>query len=123
MWMNQINSMKKPALSLFFLCSVILVGYAQLIKTSLTVTVRDELGNTAGEVSVKLFETEADYLAEKNPAAEGKTDAKGVVKFKNLKAIAYFVLARKGDKDNAGKGEATGKLEENKFNKVTIIIE
>ncbi|MBS1978956.1 MAG: hypothetical protein JST46_16410 [Bacteroidetes bacterium] len=115
--------MKKTALSLSLLFLVALVSYAQLIKTSLTVTVRDELGNTAGDVSVKLFETEADYLAEKNPAAEGKTDAKGVVKFKNLKAIPYFVLARKGDKDNAGKGEATGKLEENKFNKVTIIIE
>ncbi len=35
---------------------------------------------------------------------------KVVIRFKNLKAIAYFVLARKGDKDNAGGGEQTGKL-------------
>lgn len=115
--------MKKSALSLFFILSILMAGYTQIIKTSLTVTVRDELGNTAEGVNVKLFEAESDYLAEKNAAAEGTTDAKGVIKFKNLKAIAYYVLARKGDKDNAGKGEATGKLEENKFNKVTIIIE
>ena len=96
---------------------------AQLIKTSLTLTVRDDLGNTADGVSVKLFENETDYTAEKNPAAEGTTDKKGVVKFKELKAIAYFVIARKGDKDNAGGGEKIGKLEANKFNKATIIIQ
>lgn len=96
---------------------------AQLFKTSLTLTVRDELGNTAEGVSVMLFENETDYNAEKNPSAEGTTDAKGVVKFKDLKAIPYFVLARKGDKDNAGGGEKTGKLEDKKFNKVTIVIQ
>jgi hypothetical protein len=100
-----------------------IVTQAQIIKTSLTLTVRDELGNTVEGVSVKLFENEADYTAEKNPSEEGMTDAKGVIRFKNLKAIAYFVLARKGDKDNAGGGEQTGKLEEKKFNKATIVIQ
>ena len=96
---------------------------AQLIKTSLTITVRDELGNTIKGASVKLFEKEADYVADKNSSAEGTTDDKGVVKFKNLKAIPYFVLAKKDDKDNAGGGEQTEKLEEKKFNKVTIVIQ
>ena len=100
-----------------------IVTQAQIIKTSLTLTVRDELGNTVEGVSVKLFDNEADYTAEKNPSEEGTTDAKGVIRFKNLKAIAYFVLARKGDKDNAGGGEQTGKLEEKKFNKATIVIQ
>ena len=114
----------KKLLSLFFVCFVIVVtSQAQIIKTSLTLTVRDELGNTAKGVAVKLFENEADYTAEKNPSAEGTTDAKGVVKFKNLKAIAYYVLARKGDKDNAGGGEKTGQLEEKKFNKATVVIQ
>ena len=106
---------------------LLLSGYstatAQLIKTSLTITVRDDLGNTVKDATVKLFEIEADYIAEKNPSAEGTTDDKGVVKFKNLKAIPYFVLARKDDKDNTGGGELTGKLEEKKFNKVTIVIQ
>lgn len=115
--------MKNHIYSFLISSLVVLSAQAQIIKTSLTLTVRDELGNTAKEVSVKLFEKEADYTAEKNPSAEGTTDAKGVVKFKNLKAIQYFILARKGDKDNAGGGEKTGQLEEKKFNKATVVIQ
>ncbi len=115
--------MKKFAIVIVLLSISGLLSRAQIIKTSLTVTVRDELGNTVEGASVKLYEKEADYLAEKNDSGEGVTDAKGVVKFKNLKAIAYYVLARKGDKDNAGGGEQTGKLEEKKFNKVTLVIQ
>jgi len=40
-----------------------------------------------------------------------------------LKPAAYFVLVKKDDKDNAGGGEKIGKLEEGKFNKVTIVIQ
>ena len=109
-------------------CSLLLLthfstSYAQIIKTSLTLTVRDEIGNTVQDANVKLFEKEDDYVAEKNWVTEGTTDEKGVVKFKNLKAIPYFVLAKKDDKDNAGGGEQTGKLEEKKFNKATIVIQ
>jgi uncharacterized protein (DUF2141 family) len=95
----------------------------QLIKTQLTVTVRNELGNIEEGVTVQLFATEADYKEEKNVAAEGITDKKGVFKFKELKAMSYYVIARKDDKDNSGGGEQTGKLEANKINKVTIIIQ
>lgn len=115
--------MKKIAILAIAILFMVPSTEGQIIKTSLTVTVRDELGNTADSVMVKLYENESDYNTEKNPSAEGVTDAKGVVKFKNLKAIPYFVLARKGDKDNAGGGEKIGKLEEKKFNKVTIIIQ
>lgn len=95
----------------------------QLIKTQITITVRNELGNVEEGVTVQLFETEADYKAEKNIAFEGATDKKGVIKFKELKAISYYVIARKDDKDNSGGGEQTGKLEASKINKVTIIIQ
>lgn len=111
------------SLAAILFLAVSLSAEAQIIKTSLNITVRDELGNTAEGVTVKLFENEADYLAEKNPSIEGVTDAKGFVRFKNLKAIAYYILAKKDDKDNAGKGEKTSVLEEKKINKVTIIIE
>lgn len=113
----------KKLLPLFAIVFLSITAHAQLIKTSLTLTVRDELGNTVEGVSVKLFENEADYTAEKNEVASGTTDAKGVIRFKDLKAIAYFVLARKGDKDNIGGGEQTGKLEEKRFNKATIVIQ
>lgn len=115
-------AMKKfaPLLFVIFLAAS---AEAQIIKTSLTMTVRDDLGNTVAGATVKIFENQADYTAEKNPAAEGVTDEKGVVKFKNLKAIAYYILARKDNKDNAGGGEQTGKLEEKRINKATVVIQ
>lgn len=95
----------------------------QIIKTQLAVTIRNELGNTEQGVSVQLFETEEDYKNETNVAAQGVTDAKGVVKLKELKATSYYVLAKKDDKDNFGGGEQTGKLEANRINKVTVVIQ
>jgi hypothetical protein len=95
----------------------------QLFNTSLTVTVRDELGNTVPGASIQLYETEENYTQEKNAVAEGTTDAKGVFRFKKIKAVAYFVSVKKGDKDNSGGGEKIGQLEEGKFNKVTIVIQ
>ena len=115
--------MKKYVSLFFFSLLVTVSSQAQIIKTSLTLTVRDELGNTVEGATVKIFEKQDDYTAEQNVVAEGVTDKKGVVKFKNMKAIAYFILARKGDKDNAGGGEQTGKLEEKRFNKSTIVIQ
>jgi hypothetical protein len=102
--------------------AVLLSGF-QIIKTQMSVTIRNELGNTEEGVTVQLFENEEDYKAEKNAVAEGVTDEKGVTKFKDLKAISYFVLAKKEDKNNFGGGEQTGKLEAKKINKITIIID
>lgn len=109
----------------FVLCSLLLITLMsfQIIKTQLSVTIRNELGNTVEGVTVQLFEKEEDYKEEKNVAAEGVTDAKGVVKFKDLKAISYYVIARKDDLDNSGGGEQTGRLEEKRINKVTIVIQ
>ncbi|MBL7856094.1 MAG: hypothetical protein JNM57_00280 [Cyclobacteriaceae bacterium] len=95
----------------------------QVVKTQLHITIRNELGNTEEGVTVQLFANEADYKAEQNVVAEGKTDAKGIVKFKELKTIAYYVIARKDDRDNSGGGEQIGKLEANRINKVNVIIQ
>lgn len=114
--------MKKSIQILMVLVVTSLMGF-QIIKTQVTLTVRDELGNQVEGASVQLFETEANYLEEKNPIAEGTTDAKGIAKFKDLKAIAYYVIVRKDDKDNSGGGEVIGKLEEKKINKATIVIQ
>lgn len=113
--------MKSKLTVLFAFC--LLLSAFQIIKTTLTVTVRDETGNVVEGANVQLFEKEEDYTAEKNVAAEGVTDKKGVLKLKDLKAITYFVIVRKDDKDNAGGGEKTGKLEAKKINKVTIVIQ
>jgi hypothetical protein len=116
-------STMKKIIGVFLVILLAASAEAQIIKTSLTMTVRDELGNTVEGATVKLYENQADYTAEKNAAAEGTTDAKGTIKFKNLKGIAYFILAKKDDKDNAGGGEQTGKLEEKHINKATVVIQ
>jgi uncharacterized protein (DUF2141 family) len=114
----------KPVFRAFLGTAVLLLAMSfQIIKTQLSVTIRNELGNIEEGVKVQLFETEEDYKAEKNVAAEGYTDKKGIVKFKDLKATSYYVIAAKDDKDNSGGGEQTGKLEENRINKVTIVIQ
>jgi hypothetical protein len=95
----------------------------QLIKTQLAITVRDEVGNTVPGATVQLFEKEEDYNKEQNVAAQGVSDAKGILKLKDLKAISYYMIVRKEDKDNSGGGERTGKLEEKRINKVTVIIQ
>jgi len=114
--------MKKLVGVVLFLLLCFSLTEAQLIKTSLTLTVRDELGNTVEQANVALYETEANYTEEKNPVAVGVTDKKGVVKFKELKSIAYYVIVRKGDLDNQGAGEQIGQLEASKINKATVII-
>ena len=101
----------------------LMISGFQLLRTTLHVTVRDDLGNIVEGASVQLFEKEADYTKEENVAAEGSTDEKGIVKFKDLKPMSYYVIVRHGDKDNSGGGEQTGKLEEKRTNKVTIIIQ
>jgi hypothetical protein len=115
--------MKPTIRTILIMTFLVAVSAFQIIKTTLTVTVRDELGNIVEGAKVQLFENEADYTAEKNVAAEGVTDKKGILKMKELKAISYYVIVRKDDKDNSGGGEQVGKLEEKKINKVTIIIQ
>ena len=115
--------MKSTLRILFALSFLALSQSFQIIKTTLNLTVRDEVGNTVEGATVQLFEKEEDYIAEKNMAVEGTTDAKGILKLKDLKAMSYFVIVRKDDKDNSGGGERTGKLEEKRINKVTIVIQ
>lgn len=110
-------------LFLLFMFTAITSSTAQIVKTQIHITVRNELGNTVEGATVKLFEKEKDYSEEINVAAEGITDAKGIVKFKDLKAISYFILAEKEDSNNFGGGEQTGRLEEKRINKVTVVIQ
>ena len=120
----KMRSMKRLLiLPVFLVLLSITPSSAQLFNTSLTLTVRDDLGNTVEGATVKIFETEKDYLAETKVFMEGVTDKKGIVKFKKLEGKSYYVLIRKDDMDNAGGGEQIGKLEEGKFNKATVIIQ
>lgn len=97
---------------------------AQLLKTSLEITIRDRLGNPVEGAEVQIFRTYEDYQEETNPVSEVQiTDSKGRVLFKNLAARPYYVNAEKGDINNYGEGEMVDTLIENRKNKVTIIIQ
>ena len=116
--------MKKYTILMFaLLLAIPALQSFQIIKTQLHLTVRDNLGNLVENARVRLFETEDDYAKEENAVAEGYTDAKGIIKFKELKETAYFVLAEKDDMNNFGGGEKTGKLEGKRINKTTIVIQ
>ncbi|XOV91444.1 MAG: carboxypeptidase regulatory-like domain-containing protein [Bacteroidota bacterium] len=95
----------------------------QLLPTKLRVTVIDELGNIAEGVTVTIYKSEADYRGSTNPVKKEVTDKKGRVTFTEVEPISYFIDARKGDKNNDGKGAVTAPLLEGKLNKVNTVIE
>lgn len=117
--------MKTRFLSVFCLTVLLIASSGfQVFKTSLKITVIDELGNIVEGASVQLYGTEEDYRNETNPVTDvGISDKKGQVKFKELESKVYFVNVTKGDKNNIGAGVQTAKLEESKLNKVNIVIE
>ncbi len=113
----------KPRALIIALIACIALSAFQLIKTSLNVTVRDGVGNTVEGATVQLFKTEEDYNKEENVVAEATSDKKGVAKLRELEALPYYVLVKKGDKNNFGGGEQVDTLQERRINKVTIVIQ
>jgi len=95
---------------------------AQMIPTSLKMTVRNELGGIESDVTVTLYANKEDYEKTINPVASGKTDSKGMIYFQGLTSLNFYISAEKGDKNNFGAGEKIDNLTANKVNKVTIII-
>ncbi len=95
----------------------------QLVKTSLQVTVRNNLGNLEEGAEVKLYKTNEDYQAGANMIAKEMTDEKGRAKFDELDPTVYYLDVRKGDMNNFGAGIKTDSLAAKRMNKVTIIIE
>ena len=98
-------------------------AYLQLLKTSLQVTVRNNLGNLEEGAAVKLYKTDEDYRNDTNLVAKATTDDKGRAKFTELAPTIYYLDVRKGDMNNFGAGIKTDSLVEKRMNKVTIIIE
>ncbi len=96
---------------------------AQILPTSMKITVLNSLGNPVKNAKVTIYETREDYEKEENAVAgPAFTDQKGRVTFKNLKEKRYFIQAVKDDMNNYGEGEQTDKLKKGKVNKFNIII-
>jgi hypothetical protein len=97
---------------------------AQIMKTSLRVTVLDELGNAVEGATIQVYANDKDYRASKNPVVPmATTNAKGIAIIKELGAKAYFLDVEKGDKNNRDAGYQTDVLQANRINKINIIIE
>jgi hypothetical protein len=92
------------------------------IPTSLRVTVLDELGNLLPGSTVTLYNNQEDYTQSKNPISAAISNKKGLVNFKKLTAMSYFIDARKDDLSNDGAGAATDTLQEGRINKVNVVI-
>lgn len=117
--------MKRNYLILLFAAFFILAcAPAQIMKTSLRITVLDELGNPVEGASVLLYANEADYRSSENPVSEKVlTNNKGIAKISDLETKVYFVDVRKDDKSNIDAGIQTNALQSGRINKVNIIIE
>ena len=107
----------------FVFCSAFVNTKHQLIKTQLFITVIDDIGNHQEGAEVTLYVTKEDYDAQKNGIGPEKTNAKGKIRFVGLTETAYYVLAKKGKKDNTFKGEKVDNLVAGKMNKISIVIE
>lgn len=94
-----------------------------ILPTKLRITIIDGLGNFVEGATVSIYENEEDYRDSKNAVASDTSDAKGRVQFKDLKAIPYFVDAKKEDLNNNAAGVKTSPLEEGKLNKINTIID
>lgn len=105
------------------LCSLCLHASAQLIRTSLHLIVRNELGNPESEVNVRLFRTKEAYDKLQDQATPTlKTDKNGKVVFKELEPAVYYINAEKESRNNFGAGERTDTLSANRINKITVVI-
>jgi uncharacterized GH25 family protein len=97
---------------------------SQLMSTGMRITVLSRLGNTIENAKVTVYQNKKDYESEENAiAGPAFTDEKGRVTFKNLEEKEYYVQVIKGDDNNYGDAEQTGKLKKGKINKFNIVIQ
>ena len=100
------------------------IAHAQLLKTSLRITVLNELGNPVDSVSVTIYSTETDYKNNQNPVLPTQySNAKGMVTFKILEEKTYYIDALKDDFNNYGGGIKTDTLLAGRINKINTIID
>lgn len=96
----------------------------QVLSTGMRITVLSRLGNPIENAKVTLYDNQEDYESEENAkAGPAFTDEKGRVTFKNLDEKQYYVQVIKGDENNYGDAEQTGKLKKGKLNKFNIVIQ
>lgn len=96
----------------------------QILPTGMRITVLNSVGSPVENAKVTIYKTSEDYESEENAiAGPAFTDEKGRVTFKNLEERMYFIQVIKGEENNYGEGEQSGKLKKGKINKFNIVIQ
>lgn len=117
------SSFRLPLFSLILL-GLLAFAPAQILNTSLRLTVINELGNPVEGARVTLYNNQEDYRQEQNPVTETQTtDKNGRVRFGKLEPKVYYIHAEKDGMSNAGAGVQTNELQKGRINKSTVIIE
>ena len=93
-------------------------------STSLKITVLDDTGNKISNASVKLFETENDYLSETNQVSNTMTtNSSGEVLFDNLSNKKYYWHIEKDCLNNVNTAYTSASvLQLNKANTINTIV-
>ncbi len=92
-------------------------------KTSLKITVSDDLGNKVSGASVAIYETLADLQDDLHRIGSSVTNVNGEVTFTDLKAIKYYWFAEKGCKNNAfGSAVTVNSITANITNTTTTVL-
>ena len=108
----------------FMISSAAVASEYQILSTGMRITVLSRLGNPIENAKVTVYDNRDDYENEENAiAGPAFTDGKGRVTFKNLEEKHYFVQVIKGDENNYGDAEQTGRLKKGKLNKFNIVIQ
>jgi hypothetical protein len=113
----QTNSIMKNLITCILL-SIVLLGCkkkstlqpSSTQSTDLKLTIENESNSfiTEGSVSVTLYKTETDWINKTNAVGvTTSTDPNGIVTFKNLEAINYYIDANKGSLNNYFKASAS----------------
>ena len=108
---------------ILFLAGSAIAQDNKILSTKLQITILNNLGNPVMGAQVSIYESEDDYLGDKNVIGTVMAaDKKGRVMFKDLKPIKYYIYARDGSMDNEDGNQHTEKLREGLKNKITVII-
>ncbi|MCX6351671.1 MAG: hypothetical protein NTX03_07405 [Bacteroidetes bacterium] len=97
----------KILFSLFALA--LLLNSCGKADTTLTITLKDDLGSAVSGASVKLYPSQSDWEKRTNQVGSTQTsDASGKVSFSSLSSIKYSVFAEKDCYNNANGGVTLG---------------
>lgn len=114
----------KNHILLFSLFTTLFVSCIKPAKTSLKLTLINEVGNPVSGANVKLYASQTDYNNRTNQVGSTQfSNSDGQVTFEDLASIKYFWFAEKDCRNNSkGAATTTSPITEGKINAVDNVI-